>query len=371
MQIQVQRLRVALDLLRPAVDKKHTMLVLQNVLLKDGQAMATDLNVAVAVELPEAEGQCLLPFHAVADVLKRIPWNDTLTLEQKGKEVGLSWGGGKASYQVPKPEDFPPLLEVEAKVEQTVDGDVLVPALLTMAEYCATETERPVLNGVTLIPGERVEVWGADGFRLAHLELPISFPAEGIDTLIIPASAVKVLGFLWKKAAISSPMADSLVGMLTTRRVLELGVGDNGLKAQFGTVTFTTKLTQGTPPNFRQLLPDDSSTKLQVFGPDLERAVRQVQGLARDGSGIVRLSWSEFSLTVSAKSEDTGDAEASIPVDATNPGRVALSVSQLLGYLRGKEGVVTMGTQEGTGRPVLFEHSSLPQVLIMPMNVQW
>jgi DNA polymerase-3 subunit beta len=228
-----------------------------------------------------------------------------------------------------------------------------------------------VLNGVTLMPGEHVEVWGADGFKLAHMELPIAFPADGRDTLIIPATAVKVLGFLWKKAAVSRPMADSLVGMLTTRRVLELGVGANALKAQIGKVTFTTKLIQGSPPNFRQLMPDDSSTKLQVFGPDLERAVRQVQGVARDGSGVVRLSWSEISLTVSAKGEDTGNVEASIPVEATKPGRVALNVSYLLGYLRGKEGVVTMGTQEETSRAVLFEHSSLHQVLIMPMNVQW
>lgn len=251
MQIQVQRLREALDLLRPAVPKKHPMPVLQNVLLNDGLAMATDLDLAVAVQLPEAEGQCVLPFRTVADVLKLIPWNDTLTLEQRGKDVDLRWDGGKASYQVPEPDAFPPPLAVEATVEQPVDGDILVPALLTMSEYCATDTDRPVLNGVTLIPGEHVEVWGADGFKLAHLELPISFPADGIDTLIIPASAVKVLGFLWKKAATSRPMADSLVGMVTARRVLELGVGDKSLKAQFGVVTFTTKLTQGTPPQLQ------------------------------------------------------------------------------------------------------------------------
>jgi DNA polymerase-3 subunit beta len=347
------------------------MEVLQNVLLKDGLAMATDMDMTVVVQLPEAEGQCVLPFRTVADVLKLIPWKDTLTLEQRGKDVDLRWNGGKASYQVPEAGDFPPPLAVEATVEQPVDGDILVPALLTMSEYCATETTRPMLNGVTLMPGEHVEVWGADGFKLAHMELPIAFPADGRDTLIIPATAVKVLGFLWKKAAVSRPMADSLVGMLTTRRVLELGVGANALKAQIGKVTFTTKLIQGSPPNFRQLMPDDSSTKLQVFGPDLERAVRQVQGVARDGSGVVRLSWSEISLTVSAKGEDTGNVEASIPVEATKPGRVALNVSYLLGYLRGKEGVVTMGTQEETSRAVLFEHSSLHQVLIMPMNVQW
>ncbi len=73
MQIQVQRLREALDLLRPAVPKKHPMPVLQNVLLNDGLAMATDLDLAVVVQLPEAEGQCVLPFRTVADVLKLIP----------------------------------------------------------------------------------------------------------------------------------------------------------------------------------------------------------------------------------------------------------------------------------------------------------
>ena len=211
MKIQVQRLREVLDLLRPTVPKKHPMPALQNVLLNDGQAMATDLDLAVVVQLPEAEGQCVLPFRTVADVLKLIPWNDTLMLEQRGKDVDLRWDGGKASYQVPEPDAFPPPLVVEVTVEQPVDGDILVPALLTMSEYCATETDRPVLNGVTLIPGEHVDVWGADGFQLAHMELPISFPMDGRDTLIIPATAVKVLGFLWKKAATSRPMAGYLL----------------------------------------------------------------------------------------------------------------------------------------------------------------
>ena len=58
-------------------------------------------------------------------------------------------------------------------------------------------------------------------------------------------------------------------------------------------------------------------------------------------------------------------------MEATKPGRVALNVSYLLSYLRGREGVVTMGMQEETSRAVIFEHSSLHQVLIMPMNVQW
>lgn len=374
MQIQVQRLREALQLLGPVVPSKTTLPVLANILLKDGQALATDLEVAVALELPEAEGQCVLPLRPVAEVLKRVPWHETLTLEQEGKSLHLAWSGGKASYSAPNPEDYPPFPKVEARAEQAVDGDTLVPALLSVVEYCTSEKARPVLTGVILFLGDTIEVAAGDGFRMAYQTLPVSFPAEGIDSVIIPASAIRALGHLWQGTPRVVPLESSLIAVVTAKRWLELALAEKMLEARFGRVSLTAHLIQGDPPNFKKLIPEDTPLKVQAFGPDLERAVRQVREVAKDAKdakGTVRLSWSEVALTVSAKSEEKGEVEATVPVESQGgPGRVALNVSYLLDYLRGREGIVTMGVSDEKA-PVLFRHGASPQVLVMPMFVQW
>jgi len=371
MKVQVQRLREALEFLGPAVPKKPTLQVLTNVLLKDGWAVANDLEVAVALEFPEAEEQCLIPFHRVADLLKRVPWNEVLTLEQKGTSLCLAWSSGKATYDTHDPQDYPPFPKVEAAVEQVVDGDTLVPALLSVAEYCATDKERPVLTGVVIMLGEPIQVAAGDGFRMAHQILPISLPAaEGIGAVIIPASAVRLLGRLWGKVPRSAPLESGLVPLLTARKQLELALGGGHLQARCGPMTLGIKLIEGTPPNFLQLIPAEPPLKVEVFATDLERAARQVGEVAREGSAIIRLAWSESSMAVSARDGDN-EMEVSIPVTSEGgDGRVALNVNYLLEYLRGREGMVTLGVTNPES-PVVFRHGASPVVICMPMFVQW
>jgi hypothetical protein len=76
-------------------------------------------------------------------------------------------------------------------------------------------------------------------------------------------------------------------------------------------------------------------------------------------------------MTVSAQSLEKGQVSAEIPVQpGSSPGRVALNVKYLLDYLEGKEGLITLGKEEGSS-PALFHYGSRPIVAIMPMNVQW
>lgn len=371
MQIQVQRLREALQLLGPAVPRKTALPVLTNVLLKDGQAIGGDLDTMVALELAEAQGQCLLPYKLVAELLKRVPWYDELTIEQNHKSLELRWSSGKASYEVAEPDDYPPLPKVKPLVEQTLAGDDLVKVLSEVAPYCATEDTRPVLTGVSLLLGDPLAVAAGDGFRMAYQVLSLAVPAaEGLNAALIPAGAVHILAYLWRKAPRTAPVGGSLVEVLTAKAPLELALAANCLRARFGPVTLFVKLIQGTPPNWRQLIPGESPLKVWVYASDLERAVRQVADVAREGSGIVRLAWDEGELTVSARGEDN-TVQATVAVDSVRgPGKVALNARYLLDYLHNREGNVLVGVST-PGAPVVFRHGTSPLVAIMPMFVQW
>jgi DNA polymerase-3 subunit beta len=140
---------------------------------------------------------------------------------------------------------------------------------------------------------------------------------------------------------------------------------------RFGLVTLIARLIQGSPPNFKQLIPGEPPLTVRVLGPDLERAVRRMAAIARDGKGIVRLTWGSGMMRLSARSEEKGEVEATIPVETSGgPGRIALNISYLREYLSGKQGVVSMGVST-VSSPVLFRYGNAPLVVVMPMFVQW
>jgi len=368
MQIRVDRLREVLRLVQPAIPRKSTVPVLQNVLLRDGEAIANDLDTMIILELPEAEGEYLIPHHSALELLKYVPGNELLSIEQSKKSIEFSWDGGTAKYDAVDPKEYPPLPEVKERARGVVDGDRLVKALMSVVDYCSTDAARPILSGVSLNLGETIELAAGDGFRMAYQILPIAFPAE--DQVIIPAHSVQVLGDLWNKIPPAVPLADSLINQVIAERQIELAMG-NGLMARFGRVTLFSTLIQGEAPLFSKLIPQEPPLKVRVFAPEFERAVRRCAEVASDGKDIVRLSWTETVMTVSAKGVEQGSVEAKFPVQTEGgTGKTAINVKYLLGYLGGKEGLVSMCVK-GAQDPVLFRHASSPLVVMMPMFVQW
>jgi len=373
MQVRVQKLREVMKLLEPAIPRKTALPVLHNVLLKDGMAVAGNLEIFVLIDLPEADIECLIPHKPVMQLLKYVPGNETLTIEAN-KEITFSWDGGKSSYPRVKPEEYPPTPELTVKTEGILDGNTLIAALTSISEYCSAEEARPVLTGVAVFPGEKLDVAAGDGFRMAYQTLSESFPIE--QPLIIPSMAVRILNSLWQHTKPDVALGNSLVELVMNKRQVDVAlVGAKNSEADilrvcFSGVTALVKLIQGNPPNFKQLIPKDIPTKVKFFPGDLERAIKRLSAIAKEGSGIVRLAWTNDTMTVSASSEEVGKVEGTLPVQADNPDKVAINVEYLLEYLDGKEGMITMGVTGGTS-PVVFHHRASPLVMVMPMNVQW
>ena len=370
--MRVDKLRTQLALLQPVVPKKTALPIVKHVLLKDGNILATNLETAVSISFPEADGECLLPYHSIMELLKHVPGDDMLTIEPDGKKIKLSLRGGTATYDTGDPKDYPPVPEVVAKAEADLDGDLLVETLVSVLPYCSTETARPVLCGIALYLGKTIEVAAADGFRLAFQSLPLSYPVQ--ETIIIPANTVSILEHIWKKAPGTVALGNSLVQQLTGKRQLKvtLGEGNGRIKLQFGDITLVSTLISGTPPRHKDLIPNfQELTKVKFFATELLNAVKRLEEIAKDGAGIVRLSWTDTVMTVFAKSEEKGDSMAEIPLQpGSSPGRIALSINNILDYLSGKPGLIAMGVTTEQS-PAVFHYGNSPVVVVMPMMVQW
>jgi DNA polymerase III sliding clamp (beta) subunit (PCNA family) len=373
LEIKVIKLKEVMDLMKPVVPKKPTMKSIACLSLGNGKAMATDLETMTMANLPEAQEPMLLPYAAIAEMLKYVSGNDTIKIELKNKMVYLAWKDGNASYPTEDFMDFPIMPEMAARAEGLVDGDVLIAAMLSALPYTAADTTRPVLSGVTLVLGTPIEVAAGDGFRMSHQVLGLSFPLD--EKIIIPSHAVSILDYVFKKTPRTPPSTvESMIKVVTARRQLRMSlIGDNKLRLDFGTAaSLIINLILGKPPEWLALIPKGQPVlQSQIFAPQLEAAAKRVRDIAKDGAGAIRMEFADSKLKVSARGSDQ---DISSTIDTLNTQgeatRTALNQKYLLGYLSGKQGIITFSKFTDVG-PVVFEYQKSPRVLIMPMSVAW
>jgi len=372
MEIKVSQLRDTLGVMKLTVPHKPHVEILKNVLVKDGRLMATDLESMVIIDMPEADESFLLPYEEVLKMLKFVPGYKILKMQAKRGNLTLSWSEGEATYPTGNIDDFPAIPDFEVKDEADIDGDTFIPALSDALAYVSTDDARPILNGVTVLFGGPIEISAGDGFRMAHIVLPLSFPAE--YTTILPAAAVRTLVHVMEKTPRTPAQSDNIVDVVLSKRQLRVALdGKRGLRVLFGpTVSVIVKLVEGNPPAWLKLIPkDEPILKTQVFARDFETAVRQVRDVAEQSSGIVRLQFQDKTGTVSARGEGR-EVSARIPLMDVEgaPNRFAINVAYLIEYLSNKDGIVSLSWTGGTA-PIAFQHRKSPKVLIMPMNADW
>jgi DNA polymerase III sliding clamp (beta) subunit (PCNA family) len=373
LEIKVNKLKEVMELVKPVVPKKPTVKSIACLCMGSGRAVATDLETMVIANLPEATEPMLLPYSSIAEMLKYVPGSDMLKVELKGKIVFLSWSNGSASYPTEDFADFPVLPELNARAESLIDGDILIPTIMAALPYTAEDDTRPVLSGITVVLGNPIEVAAGDGFRMCHKALGLSFPLE--EKIIIPRQGVAILDHVFAKTPRTPPAtAPSLVKAVTAKRQLRMSlIGDNKLRQDFGTsASVIINLIAGKPPEWLALIPKgEPMLQSQIFAPQLEAAVKRVRIIAKEGTDAVRLEFADGKLKVSAKG---GDQEISSTIDTIHTQgestRIAINQKYVLGYLSGKQGIITFSKYTESG-PAVFEDQQSPRMIVMPMVVAW
>jgi hypothetical protein len=223
-----------------------------------------------------------------------------------------------------------------------------------------------------------------DGFRLAWQTIPIALPAPNgiLKQLLLPMSAVATLARVWKvmekqptvdAPGRSDPLKEDgsfrMARLAVARRMATLRFTPTALSFHHEAVTIQTQLTQGEFPNYHQLIPEELPNKVTFDAEEALRALRSLQDIASAGSGIVRLNWSNGSLTMTSKGEELGAISASVRAHIQGEeARIAFNIRYLTEYLQGKLGMVLLETAAPSS-PGRFFLGGCPDVLIMPLFV--
>src|SRR6266508_2137777 len=295
----------ALSLVGRAVSTRATVQVLGGVLVRagDGQVelAATDMELSLRLYVDcqvEGEGVVVAPGRLLIELARLLPESEVV-LEHNPDRGVLEVTCGPASYKLNtySAEDFPKLPDVEAAETFTVERAALLETVSRVARAASRAESRPVLTGILVrFEGGKLVMAATDSYRLSVKETELVGGEASDLEAIVPARALTELTRIAQDSA-----------------ELQVGVQENHVVFAAGGVWLTTRRIDGQFPNYKQLLPETFEHEVMLPREEFLDVVRRTSVMAQRNSPL-RLRYHGGELTVSAQTQDVGEARETLPV---------------------------------------------------------
>ncbi|MYZ49333.1 DNA polymerase III subunit beta [Propylenella binzhouense] len=314
MKVTIERANLlrALNHVHRVVERRNTIPILANVLLRaenDRLSLkATDLDLEIVDRAPaqvDQPGSTTVPAHMLYDIVRKLPDGAEIQLDtSEGTTMALRAGRTRFALQMLPDSDFPDLNAGDLPVAFEMPAEALKRLIDRTQFAISTEETRYYLNGIYFhvvgAGGEaRLRAVATDGHRLAKAEAPAPVGAEGMPGVIVPR---KTVGEIQK--LLEDPGAIAKVSLSDAK--IRLAVGD---------IVLTSKLIDGTFPDYERVIPRGNNKVLTLEKADFERAVDRVSTISSDRGRAVKLTLADDRMVLAVNNPDSGSASDELPVD--------------------------------------------------------
>jgi DNA polymerase-3 subunit beta len=311
--VEQSQLLKALGHVHRIVERRNTIPILANVLLRAEAGglllKATDLDIEVVESIPadaSQPGATTVPAHVLFDIVRKLPEGAQISLETgvEATQLIVRSGRSRFSLQALPEADFPDLSAGEMGHSFPIQARELRYLIEKTQFAISTEETRYYLNGiyfhtVQTDAGLMLRAVATDGHRLARAELPVPAGAAGIPGVIIPRKTVSELVKL-----VAEGDGEAVVSLSTTK-----------IRLAIGSLVLTSKLIDGTFPDYTRVIPVANDKRLVVERADFTRSVDRVSTISSERGRAVKLSLAEGRLTLSVNNPDAGNAHEELEVD--------------------------------------------------------
>lgn len=360
----------ALGHVTSVVERRTTIPILSNVMLKAGndtlQFKATDLEREVIEAIPAevtTPGAVTVPAHMLHDIVRKLPDGAQVELKRDAEKERLTLSAGQARFalQTLAAEDFPDLAVGDMGHEFEI-ASVDLKRLIDKTRFAiSTEETRYYLNGIylhTATQGQAatLRAVATDGHRLAQVELPLPEGAAGMPGVIVPRKTVHELNRLIEDGT----------------GAVKVGVSSAKVRFEIGTVTLTSKLIDGTFPDYGRVIPQANDKEMKVSNAEFMSAVDRVSTIASERGRAVKLNIAPDKLVLSVNNPEGGSATEEIGVDyGAAPLEIGFNARYLLDIAGQLEGGEARFLLADPGSPTMVKDASDDTALyvLMPMRV--
>jgi DNA polymerase III subunit beta len=352
------------------VERRNTIPIIGNVLVRADQGKlslkATDLDMEIQESIPadvSQAGVTTVPAHVFHDIVRKLSDGAQVSLEATGDSSQLTLRSGRSRFtlQALPEDDFPDLNAGEMAASFEI-GSAHLRKLIEKTQFAiSTEETRYYLNGIYLHAIDHdgtmmLRAVATDGHRLARSEAPAPDGASAMPGIIIPRKTV---------AEISKLMAEG-------GETAKVEISSAKIRLSTGAVTLTSKLIDGTFPDYQRVIPAGNDKNLTIECAEFSRAVDRVSTISSERGKAVKLSVGEGKLTLSVNNPDAGNATEEIEVDySASPIDIGFNARYLLDIASQLEGDTALFKLADAGSPTLIQdrEGAATLYVLMPMRV--
>jgi DNA polymerase III subunit beta len=352
------------------VERRNTIPILANVLLRAGDSKlslkATDLDLEVTEPIAAevgAGGATTVPAHMFYEIVRKLPEGAQVVIEALADRASLAIKAGRSRFtlQTLPESDFPDLATGDMSHKFSMPAGELKRLVDKTQFAISTEETRYYLNGIYLhnpASNEKplLRAVATDGHRLAQYELEAPDGAGGMPGVIVPRKTVGELQRLIENG-------ESEVSVELSTNKIRFTIGD---------VVLTSKLIDGTFPDYARVIPLGNDKKLVVDKADFEAAVDRVSTVSSERGRAVKLSLNGPRLLLSVTNPDSGSATEELEVDyGGDPLDIGFNSRYLLDIAAQVDGETAVLKLADPGSPTLIQDQDGGGTLyvLMPMRV--
>jgi DNA polymerase-3 subunit beta len=302
----------ALGHVQSVVERRNTIPILSNVLLRADRGRlalsATDMDLeiveTVAAQVTQ-DGAMTAPAHTLYDIVRKLREGAQIELEASGDKGVMMLRSGRSTFTLAclPPEDYPLMAGGELPHGFPLAATELKTLIDRTRFAISTEETRYYLNGIFLHATKSsdtpvLRAVATDGHRLARVEMMQPEGAAGMPGVIVPRKTVTELRKLIDE----------------TDQEIGVALSDTKIRFTFGDAVLTSKLIDGTFPDYDRVIPTANDKILEVSCKEFAEAVDRVSTISTEKSRAVKLSLDRGTLTLSATSPENGTATEEIEV---------------------------------------------------------
>ncbi len=372
MKITIERaaLLKSLNHVQSVVERRNTIPILSNVLINaspDGMRLsATDLDIEI-VENVQADvgqpGNTTVSAHMMYDIVRKLPDGAQLEIEQGPDDGRLTVFAGRSQFSLQSlpAEDFPDLAAGAMSHRFAIAASELKLLIEKTRFAISTEETRYYLNGIYL---HEVETGGiamlravaTDGHRLAQVQFPLPEGAAGMPGIIVPRKTVFELHKLIEDRDGS----------------VDVSLSESKIRFECGNAVLTSKLIDGTFPDYERVIPKDNDKQLEVDAKLFAQAVDRVSTISSEKGRAVKLNIDNERIALSVNNPDSGSASEEVAATyGSDPLEIGFNARYLLDITAQLQGANARFMLADSGSPTIVSDAEDESALyvIMPMRV--
>jgi DNA polymerase-3 subunit beta len=350
------------------VERRNTIPILSNVLIETADSevslTATDLDMEVVDKVPakvSQGGAVTAPAHLLYEIVRKLPDGSQVVIEHAGDDPRVVIAAGRSQFKLaslPR-EDFPVMPAAELPHQFSLSAEGLKRLIDRTRFAIATEETRYYLLGIYLHAIKDKNILRAvatDGHRLARAETALPKGAEDMPGVIVPRKTVQEVRKL---------LDDS-------DEDVEIALSDTKIRFQIAGTVLTSKLIDGTFPDYERVIPAMNGHVLAFEGAVFKSAVDRVAAVSTERARPVKLSLEGERLTLTVNNPDSGQATEEMVVSYDNePLEIGFNAKYLLDIMDQLSGPEARFHVTDAQSPTVVLDSEDEGVLyvLMPMRV--